>query len=171
MYISRHSGVSKYFGLEYLTQTIQNTGSFGLVIFTVVYIIGTLMNVPGMIFLFILFLVYDDVTGLAVGYISTLLSMIAHFKFTRMIAGEPLGEIKQPFIKKQLDNLLEKPLRTVIVLRLILFISPPVNYALALSPVRNKHFLLGSMIAMPFNLMANFLITIYAKDWMMKYFA
>lgn len=170
MYLGRHSEISQFFGLEYLTRTIQNTGMFGLVMFTIVYIIGTLMNIPGMIFLFILFLVYDDALGLAVGYLSTLLSMIAHFKFTRAVAGTPFAEIKQPFIRKQLDQLEARPLRTTIILRLLLFISPPVNYALALSSIRFKHFLIGSMVAMPFNLLANFFLTIYAKDWMMKCF-
>lgn len=128
------------------------------------------MNVPGMIFLFILFLVYDDMSGIAFGYGSTLLAMVAHFKFTRSIAGKPLGEIKQPFIRKQLSNLMHNPVKTTVILRLVLFISPPVNYALALSPLRFKHFLLGSMLAMPFNLIANYLLTVYAKDWMMSFF-
>lgn len=170
MYVGRHSTFSHFFHLDFLTQTMRNTGLFGLVMFTVIYIVGTLMNVPGMIFLFILFLVYDDVSGIAVGYVSTLLAMIAHFKFTRSIAGKPLGEIRQPFIKKQLNNLMEKPVRTTVILRLALFISPPVNYALALSPLRFKHFVIGSMLAMPFNLMANYLLTVYAKDWMMSFF-
>lgn len=170
MYLGRHSGFSQFFQIDYLTHTMKNTGFFGLTLFVVIYVIGTLMNVPGMIFLFILFLVYDDITGIAVGYSSTLLAMIAHFKFTRSVAGEPLGEIKHPFIRKQLQNLLKQPIKTTVGLRLVLFISPPVNYALALSPIRFKHFVVGSMIAMPFNLTANYLLTIYAKDWMMQLF-
>ena len=169
MYIGRHSGFNRYFGLEYLTQTIENTGVFGLILFTVVYVIGTLMNIPGMIFLFVLFLVYDGVGGFVIGYATTLLSMVSHFYFTRFFVGEPLAEIKHPFVRKQLGLLKQHPLKTVISLRLLLFISPPVNYALAFSPVKSKHFLLGSMLAMPVNLTLNFALTIYAKDFMMKW--
>lgn len=168
MYIGRHSGFSKYFGLEYLTQTIENTGGFGIVLFAVVYVIGTLMNVPGMIFLFVLFLVYDGIGGFCIGYVTTLLSMLAHFYFTRGVAGEVFKEIKHPLIRKYADRLAEKPLSTTIILRLLLFISPPVNYALAFSSIRPKHFVLGSMIAMPVNLTLNYLLTVYAKDWMMS---
>lgn len=166
MYIGRHSGFSRYFGLEYLTQTIENTGLFGIVLFGVVYVVGTLMNVPGMIFLFVLFLVYDGIGGFFIGYISTLISMLAHFYFTRGVAGEVFKEIKHPLIKKYSDRLAEKPLSTVIILRLLLFISPPVNYALAFSSIKSKEFIVGSMIAMPVNLTLNYLLTIYAKDWM-----
>lgn len=168
MYLGRHSGVSKYFGLEYLTQTIENTGAFGIVLFALVYVVGTLMNVPGMIFLFVLFLVYDGIGGLCVGYLTTLLSMVAHFYFTRGVAGEVFKEIKHPLVRKYADRLAEKPLSTTIILRLLLFISPPVNYALAFSSIRAKHVILGSMIAMPVNLTLNYLVTIYAKDWMLN---
>lgn len=169
MYVGRHSGFSEYFSLSYLQQTIQNTGLFGIVLFGLVYVIATLMNIPGMIFLFVLFLVYDGFLGFGIGYISTLASMLAHFYFTRAVAGNVLTEIKHPLIKKYSDKLVEKPLKTTIILRLLLFISPPVNYALALSSIRSKHFVLGSMIAMPVNLTLNYLLTIYAKDFMMNW--
>lgn len=169
MYVGRNTGLSRFYSLDFLTQTIRNTGSFGIIFFTVIYIIGTLMNIPGMIFLFILFLIYDNFYGFSIGYISTLLAMVAHFQFTRSIAGVPFKEIKQPMIRKQLDNLVLHPIRTTVILRLLLFISPPVNYALALSPIRFRYFLLGSMIAMPVNLMLNFALTIYAKDWVIEF--
>lgn len=169
MYLGRHPNFSQYFSLSFLEQTIQNTGLFGIVLFGVVYVVGTLMNIPGMIFLFVLFLVYDGLLGLGIGYVSTLASMIAHLYFTRAIAGNMISEVKHPTIKKYANRLLEKPLQTVIILRLLLFISPPVNYALALSPVRVKHVVLGSMIAMPVNLILNYLLTIYAKDFMMNW--
>ena len=170
MILGRCTGLNQYFGLEYLTLTIKNTGIFGIVMFGVVYVIGTLMNIPGVIFLFVLFLVYDGIGGFFLGYVSTLVSMLAHFYFTRGLAGEVLAEIKHPLVKKYADKLTEKPLKTTIILRLLLFISPPVNYALAFSSIRSKDFILGSMIAMPFNLTINYLLAIYAKDWMMGWF-
>ena len=170
MYIGRHSEFNRYFGLEFLLQTIQNTGLFGIVLFGVVYVIGTLMNIPGMIFLFVLFLVYDGIGGFFLGYLSTLISMLAHFFFTRAVAGEVLSEIEHPLIKKYVNRLAQRPLSTTIILRLLLFISPPVNYALAFSSVKTRDFVLGSMIALPVNLTLNYLLTIYAKEWMMSVF-
>jgi uncharacterized membrane protein YdjX (TVP38/TMEM64 family) len=126
------------------------------------------MNIPGMIFLFVLFLVYDGIGGFCIGYATTLLAMVSHFYFTRGVAGEVLKEIKHPLINKYADRLIEKPMSTVIILRLLLFISPPVNYALAFSSIKTKDFVVGSMIAMPVNLTLNYLLTIYAKDWMLN---
>lgn len=170
MYLGRHSQFSRYFGLEYLEMTIRNTGAFGIILFTIVYVIGTLMNIPGMIFLFVLFLVYDGLDGFFIGYATTLLSMLAHFFFTRSVTGKVLSEVEHPIIKKYVGKIAEKPLKTTIILRLLLFISPPVNYALAFSPIKVRYFVIGSMIAMPVNLLLNYGLTIYAKDWMMSCF-
>jgi uncharacterized membrane protein YdjX (TVP38/TMEM64 family) len=170
MYIGRHSQFSEYFGLKYLEMTIRNTGMFGIVLFTIVYVIGTLMNIPGMIFLFVLFLVYDGLDGFLIAYVTTLLSMLAHFFFTRSLTGKVLTEVDHPLVRKYVHKIAEKPLQTTIILRLLLFISPPVNYALAFSPVKLKYFVVGSMIAMPVNLVLNYGLTVYAKDWMMSCF-
>ena len=171
MLIGRETAVGEYFRLEYLLNLIQDTGLYGISVFVLIYVLGTLMNIPGMIFLFILFLVYDGIEGFAIGYFSTLLAMVIHFVVTRSIAGDLLTEIDQPFLKGQIEKLTSRPLRTTIILRLLLFISPPVNYALALSSVRFKYFVVGSMIAMPVNLMLNYLLAVYAKDWMLHWFA
>lgn len=170
MYLGRHSQFSQYFGLEYLERTIRNTGMFGIVFFTVVYVVGTLMNIPGMIFLFVLFLVYDGLDGFIIAYATTLLAMLSHFFFTRSFTGKVLSEIEHPIVKKYVKKIADKPLKTTIILRLLLFISPPVNYALAFSPIKLRYFIAGSMIAMPFNILLNYGLTIYAKDWMMSCF-
>ncbi len=170
MAVGRFSSFSQYFTLTYLSEAIVTTGGFGVVVFIMAYIIGTLMNIPGVLFLFILFMVYEPIEGLLIGYIGTLLAMVVHFYFTRALAGEALSEIKQPFIKKQMKKLTATPVRTTVILRLIFFVSPPVNYALALSSVKFKHFLIGSMLALPVNLALNYSLYVFAKDWLVQRF-
>jgi uncharacterized membrane protein YdjX (TVP38/TMEM64 family) len=171
MAIGRFSSFSEYFSLGFLTKLIVKSGGFGVLIFIMVYIIGTLMNIPGVLFLVIVFMVYDPIEGLLVGYVGTLVAMTVHFYFTRALGGEVLSEIKQPFIRKQMMRLTSKPIRTTVILRLVLFVSPPVNYALALSSIRFKHFLVGSMIAMPFNLVLNYALYYFAKEWLINRFS
>ena len=170
MIIGRHSAFSQYFELTYLTELIVTTGGFGITIFILAYIIGTLMNIPGVLFLLILFMVYEPLHAVLIGFVGTILSMTVHFLFTRCLAGEALSEIKQPFIRKQIGKLTSQPIKTTVILRLILFISPPVNYALALSSIRFRDFLIGSIIAMPVNIMLNYALYVFAKDWLLKRF-
>ena len=170
MAIGRYSSFSEYFTLGFLTELIVQAGGFGILVFVLAYVVGTLMNIPGVLFLLILFMVYEPTESILIGYVGTLVAMIVHFYFTRALAGEALSEIKQPFIKKQMQKLTARPIRTTVVLRLVLFVSPPVNYALALSSIKFRHFLLGSMIAMPVNLTFNYALYIFARDWLVNRF-
>ncbi len=170
MLIGKHSPLSVYFSLDGLTEIILASGAYGIVLFIIAYTVGTLMNIPGVIFLFIGFMVYKGFAGIAIGFIATIIAMVVHFFFVRLMAGEALAEIKQPFIKKQMLKLTEHPIRTTVVLRLILFVSPPVNYALALSSIRFKDFILGSVIALPANIMLNYFLMAVAKDQMLRWF-
>ncbi|MCF8277571.1 MAG: VTT domain-containing protein [Flavobacteriales bacterium] len=157
--------------MEYLTETISSSGGFGVLLFILAYAIGTLMNIPGVIFLFIAFMVYSGITGVVIGYSGTLIAMVVHFFFVRTMGGEALSEIKQPFIRKQMQKLTDNPIKTTVILRLVLFVSPPVNYALALSSIRFRDFLIGSMIALPGNIVFNYLLMVYAKDFILAQFA
>ncbi|MGB0369283.1 MAG: VTT domain-containing protein [Flavobacteriales bacterium] len=170
MVLGRYSSLSEYFSLSYLTELIVRSGGFGVVVFIVAYIIGNLMNIPGVLFLLILFLVYEPFEAILIGYAGTIAAMVVHFFFTRALGGKALAEIKQPFIKKQMLRLITKPIITTVVLRLVFFVSAPVNYALALSSIKFRHFLLGSMLALPFNLSLNYAIFIFAKDWLIGRF-
>jgi uncharacterized membrane protein YdjX (TVP38/TMEM64 family) len=51
-------------------------------------------------------------------------------------------------VRRILAQLDDHPIRTVILLRLILSMSPQVNYALALSSVRPRDFFVGSAVGL-----------------------
>lgn len=170
MYLGRHSPLQRFFTISFLTQSIVDAGSFGVILFILAYTVGTLMNIPGVIFLFIGFMVYSGFEGMAIGYVASVVAVTVHFFFVRSLAGQALSEIKQPFIRKQMLRLTEHPIKTTIILRLILYVSPPVNYALALSSIKWKHSLIGTMIAFPFNILLNYGILMVGKHWMVTWF-
>ena len=159
-----------FFSLDGLQQIIIDAGPYGVVLFVLLYSAGILMNIPGVLFLFVGFMVYDGVTGLLVGYLASLVGVVIHFYFVRLMGGEALSEIKQPMIRKQMLKLEEHPIRTTFILRLILYVSPPINYGLALSSIRFRDFLIGTILAFPINVLFNYALMIFAKDlWMHLY--
>tara|TARA_R110002072_G_scaffold13365_2_gene56011 strand:+ start:161 stop:673 length:513 start_codon:yes stop_codon:yes gene_type:complete len=169
MYVGRHSSLSNYFTLEYLESSIRNAGAFGVFLFILMYTIGTLMNIPGFLFLFVGFLVYKGINGILVGYAASVIAVTIHFFFVRSMAGEALSEIKKPFIRRQMAKLTNAPIKTTVILRLIFYVSPPVNYALALSSIKWKHSLVGTMLAFPVNVMFNYSWMMFAKDWILEF--
>jgi uncharacterized membrane protein YdjX (TVP38/TMEM64 family) len=78
------------------------------------------------------------------------------FVVVRAIGGQPLAAIKQPRVRALLDRLDRRPILTVALLRLIMWVAPALNYALALSSVRYRDFAIGSAIglALPMALLA-----------------
>ena len=82
----------------------------------------------------------------SVASIASVVSVSFSFFVVRAIAGKPLSQIERPFFKKILARLDRQPIRVVLVLRLLLFLSPKLNYALALTNVRFRDYLIGSAL-------------------------
>jgi len=171
MLVGRYTSLSAYFSFEGLSQLILNAGTFGILLFILAYTVGTLMNLPGVIFLFIIFMIYPGTYGMLIGGGATIIAMTVHFYFVRLMAGKALSEIKQPFIVKMMRKMTEQPIKTTVILRLILFVSPPVNLALALSSIRFRDFFLGSMLALPANILFNYFLMTTAKNQWVKWFS
>ena len=170
MMAGRYTPLAEYFSFDGLSKVILDTGGFGILLFILAYTVGTLMNVPGIVFLFIIFMIYPGTDGMLIGGLATIVAMVVHFIFVRFMAGEALSEIKQPFIVKMMRKMTEQPVRTTVILRLILFVSPPVNFALALSSIRFRHFVIGSLLALPINILFNYFLMTTAKDQLLKWF-
>ena len=51
-------------------------------------------------------------------------------------------------MQKAMDKLERRPVRTVAALRVALIVSPPLNYALALSPIRFRDYFAGSAMGL-----------------------
>ena len=164
MLVGRHSALSEYFSLEGLHKLILDAGVYGVVLFVLLYAVGILMNVPGVLYLFIGFMVYGGLTGFLVVYMASFVAVMVHFFFARFMAGEALAEIKHPFVKKQLAKLETRPITTILILRVIFYVSPPVNYALALSPIRVRDFVVGSLVSLPASILVYYVLVMFAQD-------
>ena len=164
MFVGRHSALSEYFSLEGLHKLILDAGVYGVVLFILLYAVGILMNVPGVLYLFIGFMVYGGLYGFLVVYLASFVAVMVHFLFVRFMAGEALSEVKHPFVKKQLAKLETSPISTILVLRVIFYVSPPVNYALALSPLRIRDFVIGSLLSLPVSISVYYVLVMFAKD-------
>jgi uncharacterized membrane protein YdjX (TVP38/TMEM64 family) len=70
------------------------------------------------------------------------------FAIVRLVGGKALGELENPWVKKVMAKLDERPITTIALLRVVLIMSPQLNYALALTNVRFRDYLIGSVIGL-----------------------
>jgi uncharacterized membrane protein YdjX (TVP38/TMEM64 family) len=104
--------------------------------------------VPGLVFVAAAVLVWGRIAGAALAYGGALVAVSFSFAVVRAIGGQPLGELKQKWVRATLAQLDKRPIRTVALLRLVLWIAPALNYALALSPIRYREYVIGSAIGL-----------------------
>lgn len=144
----RSTGMGPREILEWVQEVMTNAGALGIVAFIVVFALGELAHVPGLVFVSAAALVFGPVLGTLVGYVGAFVSVCVSFWVVRFIGGQLLAKIERPFFKKILDRLESQPIRVTIVLRLILWMAPPLNYALAMSKMRFRDYAIGSAIGL-----------------------
>jgi len=141
-------GWTDYMTPEALKDMLNGAGNWGLIAFIGIYCFGVVAHVPGLVFVVAAVVVYGVFWGAVIGLLTGVVAVTLTFIVVRAIGGRPLSKIKHPFALRILGQLDKRPLRSVIVLRLVFIMAPGVNYGLALSSVRLRDYILGSAIGL-----------------------
>jgi uncharacterized membrane protein YdjX (TVP38/TMEM64 family) len=142
------SGVAHDVTPARLRALVLDAGAWGMILFVLVFSFGQLAHLPGLLFIGAGILAYGRFWGAGLAWIGALASVSLTFAVARGVGGSPLAEIENARVRKILARLDTHPILTVLVLRLFLTTSPPLNYSLALSGIRYRHYLLGSAIGL-----------------------
>jgi uncharacterized membrane protein YdjX (TVP38/TMEM64 family) len=127
---------------------VQHAGIAGVGLFVLAFAAGELLHVPGLVFVSAAVLGWGRVVGGIVAYVGALVAASIAFFIVRAIGGQPLAEIRQPRLRALLARLERRPISTVALLRLLLWLAPALNYALALSPLRFRDYAAGSALGL-----------------------
>ena len=142
------TAVGEWFVLDNISNTIKSSGTWGLVIFTVLFILGSLLQIPAMLFVLAAILMYGHLEGALVGYLGVVIAMSVNYFVIRAMGRKVLDEIKNQRLQRMLSKLHNRPLVTIILIRLVFWASPVVNYTLAMTSVKPRHYILGSAIGL-----------------------
>ena len=164
--VGHFSGATEYMTRENIAHFMQSLGVWGFLLFLVAFALGELVHVPGFVFIFAALIAYGRIWGAVAGYAGALLAVTLAFFLVRLVGGSALSEIKQPLIKKALGPLEKHPIRTVALLRAVLWFAPALNYALGLSPVRYRDYIVGSAIGF----IVPMVLFSVLFDWAMRFF-
>ncbi len=146
--VSYYFELGEHFDVDAIRDLVQGAGVWGALLYVAVFAAGEFLHVPGLVFVAAGILVYGKVTGFIVVLVGAVTSVCFSFLVVRRIGGTPLKKARNPWLKRMLAGLERHPLRTVFVLRSLLWMAPPLNYALALTPVRFSHYALGSALGL-----------------------
>ncbi len=165
--LGRVTGLAKQLDVDALARSVRDAGPAGAALFMAAFVLGVLVHIPGTIFVAAGIAVYGRLIGYALSLVAASLAVCASFVVTRAIGGQPLGEVRRPWLRRMFARLDERPLLWVFVLRNFAFVSPPLNTALALSKVRFRDYAIGSSLG----LVAPMAFMTYALDYLMPWFS
>lgn len=142
------TGLTDYFTVERIQTFMDSAGAWGFLAFIVLFSLGELAHVPGIVFVGAASIAYGTELGMLAAYVGAVGSVTLSFVIVRSIGGQPLAAVQRPFIRRILSKLEKYPIRTIVVLRLIMWMAPQLNYALAMTKVRFRDYVLGSALGL-----------------------
>ncbi len=160
----RVMGWQEYMQPQKLRKLIEGAGFVGVIMYLGIFAFGELVHIPGLVFVAAGVYAYGQIMGGALALVGAISSVVVSFWVVRIVGGQALSEIRWSILKKMLERLDERPITIVIILRLLFFLAPPVNYALALSTIRFRDYLIGSAIG----LTPGMFLAILLFDWFFK---
>jgi uncharacterized membrane protein YdjX (TVP38/TMEM64 family) len=140
--------VGEQLTVENLRLLIEPMGTWGVVIFVAAFIVGTIFQVPGVLFYSASFLIFGSLLGGLIAYIGSVLAVVGSFYFARHMGGSMLDRISNKRIRKLMFQLEQQPVLIVSILRTFMWVSPPLNYALAFSTISSRTYIIGSTIGL-----------------------
>lgn len=143
------SGLRDHFSLEFLRQCIIERELSGLLIFVLLFCLGNLIQIPGWLFLAAAVLALDEWRGGLATYVAASTSCVFSFLTIRCVGGDALRKLNNGIVKSLLGQLDARPIRSVLLLRLLFQTVPALNYSLAVSGVGFRDYLIGTLLGLP----------------------
>jgi uncharacterized membrane protein YdjX (TVP38/TMEM64 family) len=146
--VGRVTGINAYLSTERIRAVTATAGLWGPIAFVLIFCGAELVHVPGAVFVAAAVVAYGRTGGGILAFVGALAAGSVSFVVVRTIGGKPLAAIRSSLVQRILSNLDGHPVRTIFFLRLLLWMAPPLNYALALSNVRFRSYLLGTALGL-----------------------
>ncbi len=162
--VARQTGLVDAASVERLRTIVADTGAWGGLVFIALFAGGQFAHVPGMVFVVVGLLVFGQFVGFALAWVGAVIAVSVSFYFVRLVGGTPLTDASTPWLARSLAQLEARPVRTVILLRLVLWLNPLLNTTLALTRLRYRDYLIGSAIG----LLAPIAFVAVVLDWAVR---
>ena len=160
------SGLRAHFNLEFLRQQIDDHLLGGLMIFILLFSLGNLIQIPGWIFLAAAVLALGRTNGGLATYVAATVSCVMTFFLIRVVGGDALRKMDNQFIARTLRHMDVHPLRSIVIARTLFQTAPPLNYALAMSGIRFRQYLVGTLLGLPLPIFLYCVLFDYLEQWL-----
>jgi phospholipase D1/2 len=141
--------VWQHLSLESMRTLIDAWGPLGPVVFIAIFVAGFFIPGPEILLVAVGGVLFGAGPGFVYAWAASVIGTATTFLLVRLVAQSwAQRALRERFPRlRALDNRLERHgVVTVVVLRLLLFLAPPLNWALGASRVRTRDYVLGTAI-------------------------
>lgn len=143
------SGLRRELNADYLHALLTGNLASGLAVYVALFCLGNLLHIPGWIFLAGAVFALGKLWGGVATYVAAVLSCTLTYFVIRAVGGDALRLIHNRWTVRILHRLDTHPLSSIWLLRVLFQTMPTVSYALALSGVPFRYYLLGAVLGLP----------------------
>ena len=143
------SGVRDQFTPQFVHDAFASHPIAGLLVFVVLFSAGNLIQIPGWVFLASAVLTLGQFWGGIATYVAASVSCAVTFVLIRLLGGDALRSFEGPLAQRVFARLDTHPVQSVGLLRLLFQTAPALNYALAMSGVRLRSYVIGTLLGLP----------------------
>jgi uncharacterized membrane protein YdjX (TVP38/TMEM64 family) len=147
--VFRLSGLSASLNLQMVHDSFERHRLEGTLVFIALFAAGNLIHVPGWVFLAGAVAALGQFWGGLVTYLAAVVSCMLTFWVIRLVGADALRELEGRLAQRLFARLDGHPVQSVLVLRLLFQTAPALNYALAMSGVRLRGYLIGTVLGLP----------------------
>jgi uncharacterized membrane protein YdjX (TVP38/TMEM64 family) len=148
--LARFTGLQALFTRTQLHAVLLGHPVWAVLGFSFLFMAGNLVQVPGLVFLAAAELALGPWWGAALTYFAACLACVSTFAVARTMGGDALRAWDSGALGRRLFTQLDRrPMPAILGLRLLFQTVPALNYALALSGVRFRHYLWGTLLGLP----------------------
>jgi len=139
------TGLHEQLEVERLRELLARTGFWGPLLFVLLFGLEGI-GVPGILFMMTAIALWPPWLAFLLNWLGAIMAGIVGFAYARYVGREWVAAHLPARMRRFEARVVERSLQTVIVIRLLFFLAPPAHWALGLSPVRFRPFVIGSAI-------------------------
>jgi uncharacterized membrane protein YdjX (TVP38/TMEM64 family) len=150
--IGRASGVRRLLRVSTVRARMAGLGPGGHVLAVLAFVgafcVGELLQVPAPLFILLAAVTWGRWLGALLSWLGALAAVVTSFLVVRAVGGRSLSALPSARVQRALAALERAPVRGIALIWTAFWVVPYVNYAIALTPVGLRDYVLGSAIGL-----------------------
>lgn len=144
--IGLFTDVSRHLSPENLKGYLALAGPYAPILFITAFIAGFFLRIPGFIFIILGVIVFKRLPAIVYSFIAITLGTSLTFLIARFFLHDTVARIEIRGVKNLNEKAAQRGFLTVLCLRLIFFLIPPLNWVLGVTKVKYRDYLFGTML-------------------------